>query len=188
MVSDFSQYLTVYAFKYFTTINSILKAVDPNHLYLGCRFAQWSPEAVKVAAGVCDVVSFNIYDKGAPHERFSLLKDIDKPCIIGEFHFGALDRGMFHPGLVKAENQAQRARMFADYMKSAYALPQFVGAHWFEYVDEPLAGRSLDGENYNIGFVSVTDTPYPEMVAGARAVNADAYRLHGAATNAEWGK
>ena len=26
-------------------------------------------------------------------------------------------------------------------------------------VDEPLTGRAYDGENYNIGFLTVTDTP-----------------------------
>ena len=53
--------------------------------------------------------------------------------------------------------------------------PAFVGAHWFQYADEPLTGRTLDGENYNIGFVTVTDTPYPEMVQAARAVLGEAY-------------
>lgn len=61
-------------------------------------------------------------------------------------------------------------------MDSVINNPAFVGAHWFQYLDEPLTGRTLDGENYNIGFVTVTDTPYPEMVQSARRVLADAYR------------
>ena len=65
--------------------------------------------------------------------------------------------------------------MFRDYVQSVVDNPAFVGAHWFQYVDEPLTGRALDGENYNIGFVTVTDTPYPEMVAAARSVLAKAY-------------
>jgi hypothetical protein len=95
--------------------------------------------------------------------------------LIGEFHFGALDRGMFHPGLVAAADQNSRARMFGEYLHSVMDHPALVGAHWFEYADEPVAGRWLDGENYNIGFVSVVDAPYPEMVSAARAVNAEAY-------------
>jgi len=43
-------------------------------------------------------------------------------------------------------------------------------------VDEPLTGRAYDGENYNIGFLTVTDTPYPELVAAARAIYRQAYR------------
>ena len=53
--------------------------------------------------------------------------------------------------------------------------PALVGCHWFQYVDEPLTGRSYDGENYNIGFLTVTDTPYPELVAAARAIHRQAY-------------
>jgi|GEM_PF-2599507 len=45
-----------------------------------------------------------------------------------------------------------------------------------QYVDEPLTGRAYDGENYNIGFLTVTDTPYPELVAAARAIHRQAYQ------------
>jgi hypothetical protein len=44
-----------------------------------------------------------------------------------------------------------------------------VGTHWFQYYDEPTAGRG-DGENYNTGFLDICDTPYPEMVSAAREV------------------
>ena len=43
-------------------------------------------------------------------------------------------------------------------------------------VDEPLTGRAYDGENYNIGFLTVTDTPYPELVAAARAIHRQTYQ------------
>lgn len=103
------------ALRYFTTVKEALRKYDEHHLYLGCRFAWSTPEAVRAAEQTCDVVSFNVYKR-------------------------RLERGD----------------------------PAFVGTHWFQYVDEPLTGRTLDGENYNIGFVSVTDTPYPEMVAADR--------------------
>jgi agarase len=45
-------------------------------------------------------------------------------------------------------------------------------------VDEPLTGRSYDGENYNIGILTVTDTPYPELVTAARAIHRQAYARH----------
>jgi agarase len=51
-----------------------------------------------------------------------------------------------------------------------------VGAHWYTYADQPLTGRD-DGENHRIGFVDVTDTPYPEMVNAARRVANDLYLL-----------
>jgi agarase len=65
--------------------------------------------------------------------------------------------------------------MYQEYVHSVIDNAAFVGCHWFEYVDEPLTGRTYDGENYNIGLVSVTDTPYPEMVEATKAVHAEAY-------------
>ncbi len=53
--------------------------------------------------------------------------------------------------------------------------PAFVGCHFFKYGDEPLTGRG-DGENFNTGFVTVTDSVYPEMVAAAKTVHAEVYR------------
>ena len=43
--------------------------------------------------------------------------------MIGEFHFGALDRGMFHTGLVPVENQAARAQAYKDYVLGAARHP-----------------------------------------------------------------
>jgi hypothetical protein len=100
----------------------------------------------------------------------------DKPLIIGEFHFGALDRGLFHTGLVPVENQAARARSYKDYVLGALKHPQFVGTHWFQYMDEPTTGRVYDEENYQIGFVDIADTPYAETIAACREVGNQLYR------------
>jgi len=83
---------------------------------------------------------------------------------------------MFHTGLVAAPNQRERARMYETYVNSVLDHPLFVGCHWFQSMDQPLTGRTLDGENYNIGFVTITDTPYPEMVAAARKTHSAMYR------------
>lgn len=168
--ADMSAFVYAFAREYFTVVRDTLRKYDPNHLYLGCRFAWHNPDAVRAASEIVDVVSFNAYQHRLDPKEWAFTAHLGKPCIIGEFHMGALDRGMFHPGLVAAPDQKARAAMFQDYISSVADNPAFVGAHWFEYVDEPLTGRSLDGENYNIGFVSVTDTPYPEMVAAARSV------------------
>ena len=69
--------------------------------------------------------------------------------------------------------------MYKQYLESVEDNPAFVGCHWFQYYDEPLTGRSGDGENYNIGFVTVTDTPYPEMVEAAKAVQSELYARRG---------
>ncbi|HLI50073.1 MAG TPA: beta-galactosidase [Chthonomonas sp.] len=172
---DAETFVRAFADKYFQTVREALKRYDPNHLYLGCRFAWHSRAEVEEAAKYCDVVSFNIYAPRVDASQWGYLADLNRPCIIGEFHFGALDRGMWHPGLVSTPNQEARAQMFIDYVHSVLDNPAFVGCHWFQYVDEPLTGRTWDGENYNIGFVSQTDRPYRHMVAAARQVGAELY-------------
>jgi hypothetical protein len=105
--------------------------------------------------------------------------EADKPVIIGEFHFGALDRGMFHTGLRRRASQTDRAKAYRDYVQGALRHPQIVGTGWFKYRDQSPTGRALDGENYQIGFLDVCDTPYPETIAACREVGYAmyAYRL-----------
>lgn len=147
---------------YFRTINEELKKVAPNQNYLGCRFAWANNDVVLTAASkYLDIMSFNKYEYSV--ENFTLPEGIDKPVMIGEFHFGALDRGSFHVGVKKAKDQAERGQMYQDYIHGALKNPYIVGAHWFQYLDEPNTGR-FDGENYNVGFVDICDNPYKELI------------------------
>ncbi len=176
---DFSLLLKVYADKYFEVVDSTLNDVMPNHMYLGVRFATWgmTPEVIEAAAEYTDIISYNEYQEIPHHAQWSFLNDTDKPALIGEFHMGASsDTGVFHPGLIHAVDQADRARMYTNYMTTIIDNPNFVGAHWFQYTDSPITGRAYDGENYNVGFVSVTDTPYPELVEAAKAMNNGLYK------------
>ncbi len=66
--------------------------------------------------------------------------------------------------------------MFEDYMNSVIDSPYFVCAHWFQYIDSPITGRAYDGENYNVGFVSVTDSPYQPLIESSRKINASLYQ------------
>jgi len=157
---------------YFRTVRSSIKAVAPNQLYLGCRFAWVNDEAARAAGKYCDVVSYNLYRKSIAGFKYP---GGDKPLLVGEFHFGALDRGMFHTGLVPVENQQARAEAYRDFVLGALHHPQFVGTHWFQLHDEPTLGRVYDEENYQIGFLDVADTPYRETVAASRQIGQRLY-------------
>jgi len=182
MREDMGAFVKELAGRYFRTIRDALHKYDPNHLYLGARFAwlvfekySWATQEVEEAAAqYCDVMSFNIYLPGVgPHWDF--LNRLDKPTIIGEFTMGALDRGIY-PEILGANNQADRARMYQDYLNSVVDHPAFVGCHFFEYLDEPPTGRGGDGENIVTGFVTTADTVYPEMVEAAKKTHAEVYR------------
>lgn len=153
---------------YFKRTRDAIKEAAPRRLYLGCRFAEVNPQVAAIAAKYADVVSFNVYKRSPAESDFAGLKDV--PLLIGEFHFGALDRGPWGAALVRTRDQADRARAYQDYLRAALKDPRIVGAHWFQYRDQPSTGRELDGENYQVGFVDITDTPYPETVAAVRAI------------------
>jgi len=175
--ADLAKLDLLIARQYFRLCREAMDRHLPGILYLGCRFNVYTREILQVASEYCDVVSFNIYEYD-PRQRTvdEMALEMDFPVIIGEFHFGALDRGMFDPGLRRAENQQDRAEKYAAYIRVAAEAPWCIGAHWFQYTDQPLTGRA-DGENYNIGFIDVTDDPYPEMVAAARRIHTQLYQL-----------
>ncbi len=177
-ITDLSELLIHFARRYFQVVRETLKKYAPHQLYLGCRFASRPMEVVKVSAEYCDVVSFNIYSREVSENEWAFTNTLGKPCLIGEFHFGSLDRGMFHTGLVGVADQEERGKAYEGYVKSVWKLPAFVGCHWFQYVDEPLTGR-FDGENYNIGFLSVVDYPYWELLISARKINSKVYEILG---------
>jgi len=169
---DLAAFYTKTAQTYFETIRQELKKIAPNQLYLGCRFAWVNDLAIRASAKYCDVVSFNSYDYGVEGRR--LPDNIDMPIIIGEFHFGAIDRGMFHPGLKRAADQNDRADKYTEYVRGALRNPYIVGTHWFQYQDQTTTGRG-DGENYQIGFVDIADTPYPETIAASQNIGRTMY-------------
>ncbi|MCL4176191.1 MAG: beta-galactosidase [Verrucomicrobia bacterium] len=177
--ADLRDFYTGIAEQYFRTVREAIREVAPQQLYLGCRFAWANARAAAAAAKYCDVVSYNLYQRGVADVRPPGAGD--GPLLIGEFHFGALDRGLFHTGLVPVGNQSARAQAYRDYVRGALAHPQIVGTHWFQYQDEPTTGRVYDEENYQIGFVDIADTPYPETIEASRQVGDELYRRRAAA-------
>ena len=171
--ADLKAFYTRLAEEYFRVCREEVKRVAPDNLYLGCRFAWVNDRAVRAAAKYCDVISYNFYRDQV--DDFTLPGGINMPVVVGEFHFGALDRGMFHTGLKKARDQADRAAKYARYVTGALKNPTIVGTHWFQYGDQATTGRG-DGENYQIGFIDICDTPYPETVEACREVGYDLYR------------
>jgi hypothetical protein len=170
---DLGAFYSRTAEQYFRSVRAAIKAAAPNQLYLGCRFAWVNSRAAAAAAKYCDVVSYNLYRANVADFKFN--GGVDVPLLIGEFHFGALDRGLFHTGLVSLPNQQARAETYKSYVQGAVKHPQFVGCHWFQYFDEPTIGRTYDEENYQIGFVDIADTPYQETIEASREVGYHLY-------------
>jgi hypothetical protein len=174
MAADAGECFTEYCDRFFRISREACKEYFPNHLYLGSRLhGDEHPVVMKAAATYCDVISYNIYRKTLAGWT-GPIPDLQRPVMSTEFHFGALDRGMFHTGLQGASSQEDRAEHYYEYVRSALRNPLFVGTHWFQYAPQSFTGRE-DGENYQIGLLDIADTPYPEIIRAVRRIGAEMY-------------
>jgi GH43 family beta-xylosidase len=177
---DLLAFNTALGDRYFEGARNAVRRFAPKRLYLGCRFQVVpSPAIMKSAAKFCDAVSFNLYEYSI--ENLRLPEGIDHPILIGEFHFGTIANGHFHPGVQGCAGDAERGRAYQRYMEGALRNPLVVGTHYYRLVDQCPTGRSLDDESYQIGFFDICDRPHPEMVAAARSIAARMYALRSAA-------
>ncbi len=173
-LTEFSQRMVT---RYFHVLAEACRRVDPNHLNLGIRCAgrahDWTLEGMKAF----DVFSMNSYRPKIPAARLAeICKKLNRPALIGEYHFGALDVGLPSSGLVRVASQADRGKAYRVYLEFAAAQPECVGAHWFTLYDQSALGR-FDGENYNIGFLDICHRPYEPLLAAARAAHEALYAV-----------
>lgn len=163
--------------KYLTILKDVQHRLDPNHMNLGYRFA--NPYAVnRKVADICakhfDIMSFNCYAIQPDHKLMDrLLEWTNLPMLIGEFHFGAVDRGLGQ-SLFQVAGQKERGDAYRYYVEQGFSHPGLVGVTYFTWMDEDVMGR-FDGENYNCGLIDVTNLPYREQT---EAMMQTATRLH----------
>jgi len=173
-IQEFSEYLI----REYSKIPSIAcKKADSNHLNLGLRWSKANNTLMMAGWEYFDVFSINCYD-------FSPLKDmdfvmkagVDLPILMGEYHCGALDRGLPATGLKGVLNQEERGVMWRYYVERVAAHPYGVGAHWFQYNDQFCLGR-YDGENYQIGMVDICMQPYKELMEAVHESSEVLYKV-----------
>jgi hypothetical protein len=164
--------------RYLEVINAAIRRHDPNHLNLGLRFGGGLPPADMLKASkTFDVYSMNVYSTAVNAKVMEeIYRVTGRPIIVGEFHFGVPGRGLA-PGLVQVRDQAERGVAYRYYVEQAAAFPAFIGSSWFQWVDQPSTGR-MDGENYNIGLVDVTDRPYAELIEAMKATHRRLLGVH----------
>ena len=149
-----------FARTFFEKCKAAIDKVLPGTLYLGCRTHRGPNVLGEAALGSVDIFSVNVYDSRV--RSWQLPPGLDIPILAGEFHFGAIDRGVPSPGLSGSWNQRQRGYSFAHYLVSALADRRFVGVHWFQWLDQSASGRN-DRENHQCGFIDVAGRAYPEF-------------------------
>jgi hypothetical protein len=153
--------------RYIQVVNAAARKYDPNHLNLGIRFGRVPPDDVIRMGRFFDVTSHNIYYRYDPSPLLQkIYKLTGRPILIGEYHFCTPGYGLA-AGLTQVRNQEERGVAYRYYLEHAAAVPAFVGADWFQFVDQSVTAMS-NGENYNLGFVDVTDRQYRELVEASK--------------------
>ncbi len=161
--------------RYFNTCRDAIKQADANALYISCRFAWGNPLVYKIATEYCDIVAYNRY-KASVENLTHPEGAVDKPIIIGEYHFGNQDRGVFGGGLRPCKTMKGRIKANRHYVYSALDNPYIVGVHWFRWADQITSGRQNDGENFSCGMVDICDTPQYDFVMSVRKLSKKMYK------------
>lgn len=172
---DYSAFGLGFCERYFSIVREEVKRVAPHNLYLGCRFhGHIDLDLIEAAARHCDVISYNVYGRDPGDRLNRYLGVIDRPFLISEFGIGSDPRQTPFRGDELSVDPRARVDHLSEYIERAFTHRLVVGAHFFQYRDQPLTGRA-DGEAVLRGFVNVADTPHLDLV---RANRAHAYGLY----------
>jgi hypothetical protein len=104
------------------------------------------------------------------------MKLIDKPIVVGEWHIGGSDKGLYANGLVCSTTQEERGKCCAYYMQTAMSYINCIGIHYFEFNDQPLLGR-FDGENMQHGLIDVCNKPHYACVEKIKESSMKMYEI-----------
>lgn len=168
------------AARYYSLCRDTIKKYDPDALFLGDRYiSNYYPEVASEAGKYCDVVSTNLNpdwgDGGFVHFHLDGLEALThKPLMVTEYYMTAKENrsgnGNDRSGFPVVQTQAERAKGFENTTELFARNPSIVGAHWFQYYDEPQNGRG-DGENYDFGLVDINNKPYDELIDAAKSLD-----------------
>jgi len=164
--ADLAAFRDVLIAKYSSVPSEALRAVDPDHLNLGMRYARLSANELAGNANF-DLCSFNCYQT-SPEPSLDIVAEKDsRPGLIGEWHIAGSEMRNLAAGLVYSPSQTERTKACVYYMEKAMSHNACVGAHYFEWNDQPVLGR-FDGECMQHGLISLCNVPYPELTEAMR--------------------
>ncbi len=182
------RFMSACAKRYYELMHKAIRAAHPGALILGDRLPLYYHQDVILAMGDnVDVISTN-YNVDvpdgwvAPYFFEGLRKLSGKPVLVTEFFFAAAENRSGNrnetarnvhakPGhLMTVSTQSERTWGAGNAVLGFARFPNVVGAHWFQYCDEPLGGRE-DGEDYNMGLIDTSNRPYEDLTQDFKKIN-----------------
>ncbi len=182
------RFMSACAKRYYELMYKAIHAAHPGALVLGDRLPlYYHQDAILAMGDNVDVISTNynvdVADGWvAPYFFEGLRKLSHKPVLVSEFFFAAAENRSGNrnetarnvhakPGhLMTVATQAERTWGAGNALLSFARFPNVVGAHWFQYCDEPLGGRE-DGEDYNMGLIDTSNRPYEALTQDFKKLN-----------------
>lgn len=175
--ADYASFNRMMIRRYVEVPARLCKQYAPNHLNLGMRYAWVGSDDVLEGCEWFDVFSLNCYQFSPDREQIIRISSkLNKPLMIGEFHFGAADGGMLAYGIRAVATQEERSLAYRYFVEQAAAIPELIGVHYFQWNDQPVLGR-FDGENYQIGVIDVCNRPYESFIQGVKMAHQRMYEV-----------
>lgn len=171
---------------YYRIVSGVLKAADPNHMYLGSRLAGTSKTykpVIKAAGRYCDIISINYYGqwdcRKIDIERWEEWTDC--PFMITEFYTKAEDSGLANTcgdGWI-VRDQKSRGLHYENFIIGLLRSKSCVGWAWCKYLDNDPTAKNPEPSNRdaNKGIFDNSYEPYPELVGSMTKVNTVRYSI-----------
>ena len=178
-----SEFLGFLYAQYYKAVGDSIRAVDPNHMYIGSRVNGTCPEDegyLRAAGKYLDIISINLYGGLNPDKEIisGIYRYSGKPFIVTEFFAKGLD-AIDANGLplatstgagILVHTQEERAVYYEHYVLNLLESKSCVGWSWYRFRDNDQSLYTVigkDGTVYeNVIFLSTTygEKPYPNSL------------------------
>lgn len=170
---DHYAYIALMGERYYSIVSAAIKAVDPNHMYIGTRChstERFVEDFMRNAGKYVDIFSTNHYNRwGARQVEIGNMSEwANRPLMITEYYAMEMVDGNGEGAGWSVEDQPSRSWFNDNYVSTLAQTGKLVGFHWFRYQDKPLANK---------GVISETGVPYTALLNDMKLVNDQLYNF-----------
>ncbi len=178
---DNIEFLKAVVTRYYQTAKDAIRRYDPNHLFVGDKINANTDSldtVLPVTSRFTDIVLYQMYaryDIQKPGlDRWS--KAVDKPFINGDSAFTMITDTMPRPYGPVADNLDKRAEWTADFFRSAFARPEFVGWHYCGLIDATNRIERKKTRQHS-GLLTETGAPYATLEQVLKSCVSELYSI-----------
>lgn len=169
-------YMALMGERYYSIVSAAIKAVDPNHMYIGsrCNSTEKTVEAFMTNAGkYVDVFSTNHYSKWGARdvEITNMEKWSGRPLMLTEF-YAMFDETADQSGSGagwRVLDQESRGMFYQNFVSTTAETGCVVGWHWFKFQDDKI--------DVCKGLIAIQGDEYPELLKSMKQMNEQIYNF-----------